>query len=347
MRLAFVLLTHTNLPQVERLVAALGRGLEQAQIVISHSGSEDERRYLASLDSVSQVVASPGGRGHFGLLDALLAAVRWLDRHGEPYDWLAVLSGQDYPIRPPSELAAFLEQADADGFFHHFDALNAEEASREPMCWSRQEVEDRYLFRYTMLKTVPTTLDRAILKVPRLALSYSKGIRLHTSHGVRIGARATRAPFTDDFRLHGGSFWVTIRRRAAEAILDFVDRRADVVSYFRDVIIPDEALLQTILANDRSLTLSKRELRYFNFSGGSHGHCQMVSRADLDRVMASGCFIARKFDDRLEPGILDEIDRRIAQRPMNGEIAANHHGGEARMTGRANAGGARSFPSLP
>jgi hypothetical protein len=310
MTVAFVVQTFKDLEQVERLARTIASGTNDRMIVVSHRGTDLDRKRLENSGVTDRVLPSPGGRGRFGVIDGLISALRWLEKQPRSYDWIVVLSGQDYPIRPLAELEMELETSAHDGYFHHFEAMNEVAALAPPMFWPQREVDDRYQFEYAVLKENPTTLDRALLKLPRLLSEFTHSHRLHTGYGIMLGKRPKQTPFSRDFKLHGGSYWLTINRKAVRSVLSFVDERPDIVNYFRGVIVPEEAFLQTVLANDPALRLSTHELRYMEFDQ-RYGHPREFVMADLPRVMASGCFFARKFDMRRNPEVLDAIDASI------------------------------------
>jgi hypothetical protein len=310
MTVAFVVQTFKDLEQVERLARTIASGTNERQIVVSHRGTDLDRKRLENSGVMDRVLPSPGGRGRFGVIDGLISAFRWLEKQPRPYDWVVVLSGQDYPIRPLAELETELEKATHDGYFHHFEALNEAAAAAPPMFWPQREVDDRYQFEYAVLKEHSTALERFLLKVPRLLSERTQNYRFHTGYGLMFGKRLKQTPFSREFKLYGGSYWLTINRKAVRSVLSFCDERPDIVNYFRGVIVPEEAFLQTVLANDPALRLSTRELRYMEFDQ-RYGHPREFAMADLPRVFASGCFFARKFDMRRNPEVLDAIDASI------------------------------------
>jgi len=311
MTFAFVLLTYGRPEPVLRLVEALARDCRDRLIVVCHDGSPEALALLAASELVDKALPSPGGRGRFSVIDAAISAMRWLETQSKPYHWLVQLSGQDYPVRPMSELEDELERGSADGYFYYFDAFDAVEAAEGPIAWPRREIENRYEFRYALLKPAVSDLARAILKVPRLILERTHRYRLHTSYGLLVGKRVPTLPFSEAFRLYGGSFWVTINRQCVRSVLDFVDERPDVVDYFRGVIVPEETFFATVLANRSDVELSRRELRFYEFSTGRHGRPTLLGHGDLDRVLASGCYFARKFDLEHDPEIATAIDKRV------------------------------------
>lgn len=315
MSIAFLIHTHKSLDQISRLCGTIDQGLASKHVAISHNGSVEERARIASFKGVDRVIPAIGGRAQFGLIDAFLGELRRLEREASPYEWIVVLSGQDYPIRSLGEMAAELNQSPFDGYFHHFDTTKPRNLSPDTIDWPDDEVETRYYFQHTLLKRASPPALRAALTIPRRLLKRSRGFRLHTGFGLTFGRRAPSPPFTPDFRLHGGNAWMTIRRTAAQSILRFVDDRPDITNYFRRVLTPDEAFLQTIMANDPTLRLSTRELRYFDCTAAFLGQMKTLGPADLPRAFASGCFFARKFDIDSHPAILDTIDAHLAKTP--------------------------------
>lgn len=309
MSIAFVIQTYKGLDQVERLARTLARGTSDRWVVVTHNGSEHERRRLAAAEGVDHALLSPGGRGRFGVIDGLISAMRWLERQPKPYRWLVVLSGQDFPIRPLAELEAELRDSDLDGYFHHFEALNAADASAPPMFWTPALVDERYHFKYATFKENPQRLDRYALWPIRKALSLvTRDVSIHTGLGLMLGTRAKSNPFSPDFRLFGGSYWMTISRNAVRSVLNFTDARPDVVDYFRQVICPEESFIHSVLGNDPALKLTRRELRFVEFDQTNHGYVTEFGSSDLPRLMESGRFIARKFDFSRDPNLGDALE---------------------------------------
>jgi len=311
MRISFVLQTYRSPGQIGRLVEALDRDCSDSLIVVAHSGPLSGLAGLACRNRIDHLLPAAPARGRFGLIDSYLCALRWLRRQPRAYDWIVLLSGQDYPIRPLPELRATLEQSVVDGYFHHFDPLTENPDRSGPMAWPRREGADRYLFRYRFLTDELTTLERALLNIPRRLLGLTRSYRLNTSFGLGVGRRADATPFSPAFRLYAGSYWHIIRRECAEAVLDFVDANPRTVEYFRQLVLPDECFIQTILLNDRAFRVSAQDLRYFDFRGSRHGHARTLGPTDLDAAFASGCFFGRKFDDVLHPQVFDLLDARL------------------------------------
>ena len=311
MRIAYVLQTYRLLDQVGRLIDTLRRGCPDDLIVVVHSGSRDELAALACKHRIDCMLTAAPARGRFGLVDGYMSALRWLQRQGTPYDWVVLLSGQDYPIQPLSEFRKTLMQSPVDGYFYFFDPLDPRAAGSGRMAWPANEAENRYFFRYGSLTDNLSLAGRAALKLAKEALALTRSYRINTSFGLALGRRAKATPFGGQLRLYAGSYWHIIRRECAEALVSFADSNPDVVDHFRHVILPDEAFIQTILVNNNTFRLSSDDLRYYDFSHSRHGHSKTLGPADLPAAFASQCFFARKFDMAAHPGILDDLDRRV------------------------------------
>ena len=290
MRIAFVLQTHRLLDQVGRLIDTLDRGCPGDLITVVHSGSRDELRTLAGKHRIDCALSAAPARGRFGLIDSYMSALRWLHRQDKPFDWVVLLSGQDYPIRPLSEFRKTLTQSQVDGYVYFFDPLNARIAGSGRMAQSVNETKDRYFFRYSSLTDDLSVTGRAVLRLPRQALALTRSYRINTSFGLALGRRAKTMPFTHEFRLYAGSYWHIIRRECAEALVRFADENPDIVDYFRHVVLPDEAFIQTILLNNKNFRLSPDDLRYYDFTNSRHGHSKTLGPADLQPAFASRCF---------------------------------------------------------
>ena len=110
-----------------------------------------------------------------------------------------------------------------------------------------------------------------------------------------------------------GWTWWTIRRDAAKCILDFKERREDVVRWYRHVHIPDESLIQTALHNSPdSPPMSRDTKRFIRFENAS-AHPEFIEMKDLDTALSGKYWFGRKFSEDLHPGVLDAIDMRLSE----------------------------------
>ncbi|MDA0182855.1 beta-1,6-N-acetylglucosaminyltransferase [Solirubrobacter phytolaccae] len=285
MKTAYVVLSHRDPEQVLRLVRLLRTA---GSVVLHHDdrqGALDDRA-LAGVERV--LPPTPVAWGWASQLDALLRCLRHaLDR--VDFDWLVVLSGQDYPIRPLADIDAALRDGGFDGY--------VEGVPVAPPGWSRDagdEFARRYFYRYRAVRPPGPALRRAVSAARPLVTL--RDMPWGAVLGVRSGGPG--------LPVRRGSDWLTLSRRAVEVV---AGAAPEVIRHYRRTVSPTESLPHTVLYADPSLRLSGDTRRFSKWVPGSL-HPAVLGMDDLDAVLASGADFARKFED---PRVLDALDRVV------------------------------------
>jgi len=283
----YVVLSHQHPEQVLRLARTLRRGSPDCTIVLHH----DDRRTrvdeaaLRALNVERVLPSSPVSWGGPTQLDAFLRSLQSALR--ADFDWLTVLSGQDYPIRPLAEIERGWRESGVDGF--------VESVPVEPPPWSRASADEfarRYFYRYRQVRPPGRTLRRAVAATrPLLALR-------EMPWGTLLGVRR-RGPGVPVRR---GGDWLTLSRRAVEVVTG-----GGLVNHYRRTVLPTESLPHTAL-HAAGLPLSGDTRRYTAWAPGA-AHPAMLGPGDLDAILASGADFARKFAP--DDPVLDELDRVV------------------------------------
>ena len=212
--------------------------------------------------------------GGFSLVEASLAGLDAIAERGPLPGHTLLLSGQDYPLRPRTEVEAFLEQAGQQSFLHH-GAIPS--AAWRPERGGLDRVQHVYFerFRYRT----------RLLRLPFVTRRFPEGL----------------------WPYGGSAFWA-LSATAVDYVRRFVRDNPRVMRFFRHTLIPDELFFQTVLLNSPLRdTIVNEELHFVDWSGGS-AHPATLGLADLDRVLASGKLFARKFDPA-DTEVLDQLDR--------------------------------------
>jgi hypothetical protein len=278
---AYLVLSHRYPEQVLRLLRTLRAGSPDA-VLLSHHDNPAPLD-LAGL-RVESVPARPVVWGWASQLDMYLRCFRFaLERVA--FDWLFVLSGQDYPLRPLESIERDLR---GDGYV---EGIPVAPPSRD----GGDEFARRYFYRYRPIRE-PGQLGRRAIAAARPLLALRD-----MPWGVLLGRRVG-AP---ELPVRRGADWLTLSRRAVEVV---ARERPALLAHFRRTIIPTEAYPHSVLYAEPGLVLSGDTRRFTSWSPGA-AHPDTLGLGDLDRVLASGADFARKFED---PRVLDELDRRIA-----------------------------------
>jgi len=307
MKIAYLIQSHTNPEQIYRLVEIIQKSSNSAQIILSHDFSSCDLDTLTLQKSGVQVLTGKGGRGDFVIIQAYLNAIKWLTQHQINYDWLIYLSGQDYPIKPISEIEDFLAKTNYDGFLEYFDVFSTKSH------WSIHEGKSRYLFKYqknhTLSKLPPEV--KKILTPIKIVNYLQPLIRINLAYDM-LGIRVPSI-FNNQFICYGGSFFTTLSRKCVEYLSQFCQNHPEVVEFYQNVCVADESFIQTILINSRLFNLSDDNKRYFDFSQTSNGRPKILTANDYDSIVQSHAHFARKFDIHKDSKILDILDERIMQ----------------------------------
>ncbi|MEA2294738.1 MAG: hypothetical protein QOE86_2377 [Solirubrobacteraceae bacterium] len=293
---AYLVTSHTLPEQVLRLVRTI-RELSPASPVLVH---HDPRRTRVDASPLGATMVEPLPAvdwGRASQLDMLLRGLATALRSAR-FDWLTVLSGQDYPVRPLEAIERDLATTSYDGF--------VEGQLVEPPSWrrdGRDEFARRYFYAWTGVPE-PGPLPRRAIAAARPLVALRD-----LPSGPVLGRRA-RTPFGPALPCRRGADWLTLSRRCVEIVDAAARERPGLHAYFRRTLIATEAYPHTVLHAHGGLRLSGDVRRFTAWEPGS-AHPRVLRRSDLDAMLGSGADIARKFDATVDAGVLDELDRAL------------------------------------
>jgi hypothetical protein len=322
------------------LVATLQAAEPSSPIVIHHD------RFQSNLDP-AQFAEKPNIHlltsdhpivwGDMTLEAARWRVFRWILENLD-VDWVMLLSEQDYPIVPLSELQEKLQASGVDA------VISARRVDQLVDPSTRYDSEKRYLYQYiTVPKSMASALGRrstnirvASDPVPPSALpdtaaaepglvAKAKAIlgRLIKAQPLvrfyqppkglgppKLGVRALRTPFSPAFPCWYNDCWFALSRTAMQHVVDYVDENPRFTRYYRRTWIPLESATATILFNDPNLTIANESLHVIKWTDHASGRPDFFRATDAELLRSSGAIFARKFDIA-DPEILDRLDRIV------------------------------------
>jgi hypothetical protein len=149
MRIAFLVLNHRGPDQLLRLLSTLRGQLADAPIVVHHDrfGQSVRQSDIEEVDNAHLLTSPrPLAWGDFSIVDACLRSMSWM-RDELDFDWVFLLSGQDYPIKPLASLPHDIETLNADVL------LRAVPISQVRTASGRRDKRRRYLYQYQPMPT--------------------------------------------------------------------------------------------------------------------------------------------------------------------------------------------------
>jgi Core-2/I-Branching enzyme len=294
----YFIASHTNPEQVARLARRLRRDSAGALIVIHHDESQSHLGADRFADDPNIIVVRRSVAVEWGQFSQVELVLRGLDAllaSGRDFDWVVLLSGQDYPIRPLAEFEADLARL-GDGAIA-YDERTAH-LDRYTLSWHR--VPRR--FENRIANALFSRLSRLNARQPYVQFVSGRV-------GCQIGVRSWRSPFRGTMRPYKGTTWWTLSRRSIDYVRAYVrDNPAFVDWYRRRTLMPDESFFQTILFNAGTFRLQNDDGRFVRWDPPEAPSPVTLRGADLDAVLRSQKYFGRKFDDRIDATVLDRLD---------------------------------------
>jgi hypothetical protein len=232
------------------------------------------------------------------------------------FDWLLILSGQDYPIRPMQELTAFLEATPHQLFLQPYEGGTVPPPPKRRPLTHEQE---RYFYRYFWMPGRPWALlpprlqhitaaggERLLQALP--TGGYVRIQRRTRGFSPAIAFRTRKHPFTPTRPCRMGADWFALSRPVYEDLETRTRAAPELLRYFRRTFHPTESFFHTVLLPSWESENAGTNLHYYHFSGGPHP--DVLTESDYAQLRASSKFFARKFDLSSE-ALLDRIDREL------------------------------------
>jgi GT2 family glycosyltransferase len=311
-RICYVVLSHQRPWLVQRLVDAIRRSDPDASVVIRHdqfaSGGREEP--LPVIEGAHVIgVARPAAWGSYELTESILDAWHWAREHLE-FDWIVLLTGQDYLARPLSELKAHLATCGADALMELDQVGHSEGYVR-----ARDVGAELYRYRYyggPRTSRLPWSRMGFLLGVARWQPFVSVRVNPRV-HQMIFGYRSPRAPFSKDFPPIWARNWVALGRPALDTLLDYVDTHPEYVEHYRRTFHSAESFFQTILWGHPDIRLRLGGLHYERWDP-AHASPEVLDIDDLEPIVASGAFFVRKLALGRGRGITGALDALTAGR---------------------------------
>lgn len=313
-RFVYLIVSHTNPGQVLRLATAITNASPGSQIAIHHDPSKS-RLDSPNLPKV-HLVPNPLSVewGAYSQIEMLLHSLRWISANLD-FDWVVVISGQDYPTQSLAQFETRLASSRYDAFIRYFRI-------DDPGHWPRDVGARRYYFRYVSVPRfryyyrLPEALKRFLGKTKTWFNESQSLVRILTlPRGLhtKVGIRRIFRPFNERFVCYGGWDWFNLNRRCVDTILKDAEGKPEIFAYYRGTLLPSESLIHSLLANNDRINVFNDACRFVHWGEKRHATSPEIIRCkDLHLVLESGEPFARKFDINIDSTVLDRLDARIA-----------------------------------
>ena len=277
MKLAHLILTHANPDQLNRLIGKLMYA--DAHFYVHVDLKTDIAPFLPLAKNGNVTFISNRIRVHWGgfsIVQATINSFEEILKTGIAYDYINLLSGQDYPIKSNKKIHRFFSEQPGKIFMHSLSVENE---------WTEA--------------------------IPRIKKYHLANLNLpfgkYRAEQI-INAILPERKLPKGIVAMGRSQWFTASREAITYIVEYVKKEPWVTKFFKYSWAADELFFQTILFNSPLKDkIVNDNLVYIDWSGGGASP-KVLTMADAPILNASDKLFARKFNPDTDRAILDYID---------------------------------------
>lgn len=276
MRVAHLIITYTNPRQTARMIRQMQHPGFDFYIHVDKKIDITPHLFLAQMPNVyliqDRVKVIWAG---YNTVEATLRSVKEIFNSGRTYDYIHLMSGQDYPIQPAADIYAFFCAHRGSEFleFKHFDKWAAESYPRiREYHFTNYKFPGRYYFQWMLNKLLP----------------------------------ARKSPLVMEY--YGSSMFWAMSAGCLGYILDLLEKNLRFRRFMQFTWGSDEFIFQTLVMNSSyKANVVNDNLLYLERAYGA-SHPNILTSCRLDAIRQSGKLFARKFDMAADALILDKID---------------------------------------
>ena len=283
---AYLIMAHKNLEQIKKLMKLLDYSENDIYIHIDAKADDTIRFFdYASCCTKSKVIQSSifkSAWGSYSLIECELFLLKQATENRK-YDYYHLISGMDLPLKDQSEIHRFFERNSGKQFVH-FSGKN-----------SKNEYSIKRRVKYYWATNYYNSLS--FIHINRLK--------------------------NNDLVFYHGSQWFSI---TDELVRDLLKKKKYIEKVYKNTNCCDELVIQTFIANNdkwfSKLYDSRMDDNYcanVRKIDWSRGGPYVWTEKDFNELIDSNCMFARKFDEKVDPKIIELLYERILLKGNNCE----------------------------
>jgi hypothetical protein len=281
MRIAHLIMAHKNPLQLSRLINRLKSA--NADIYIHLDAKIDIKPFKQQIKLTTGVNFINNRNncnwGGFSFVQCVFNSMQEILQFTRGYSFINLLSAQDYPIKDVDALNEYLRTNINNNFISFDTDDNSEWLQKASGRYQRYHLTDfnipgKYLMQSIINKIMP------IKKLP---------------HHLKVFGSSK-------------SCWWTITGACAAHITQSFFADNELRKFLKYCWGMDEIIIATLIMNSPyKNTVINNNLRYIDWSEGNPNP-KILLKNDLNEIINSGMFFARKFDTEIDPEVLDALD---------------------------------------
>jgi hypothetical protein len=279
MRIACIIMAHKEPGQIERFIKKFAHLPFDFYIHLDKKIRKGPFDYLTNIPHVHFVTKRIRVRwASYSYIHALLKALKEILGRGIQYDFISVMSGQDYPIKPVRSIYHSLENNIGKNF------ISYEEGTE----WWNHAITRINKYHFTNF-------------------GFRGRYRIQFFLNALLPVRKFPLPYT----LYGGprAMCMTLSTDCAAYIVSFIEANKKLRRFIRFTWGPDEFVIPTLIMNSKfKQTVVNDNFYYIDWSNGGVNP-KTLTVEDYQLLLSSDKMMARKFDIMKDPEIFDMLDK--------------------------------------
>jgi hypothetical protein len=285
MRVAHVIFAYKDPNLIERFINAMQHPDFDFYIHLDKKINIRDFEYLSQIKQVffvkNRTLCNWGG---FSLVKAMMRSIDEIQATNIKYDFINILSGQDYPIKPINQIHDFFANNIGYSFIQYEESIDSPWWVKAEERYKKFHFTDyaflgRYKFQYFINEILPER-------------KFPKGLNLYG------GSKAT---------------WCTLSYDGAVYISAYLKQNTELRKFLRFTWACDEFALITILKNSvYKDKIINESYRYIEFPEGK-SQPRILGIDDYYMLKESKKLFGRKFDSEIDTNILDKLDSYVIE----------------------------------
>jgi hypothetical protein len=282
MRIACIIMAHKEPQQIERLIGKLV-SLPSLDIYIhlDKKINQGPFEYLSKIPHVYFIKKRISVRwASYSFLNAIIQSFKEVLGKGIPYDFLSLMSGQDYPIKPVTDFYQKLERNPTKNFI----------SFEEDGTWWKHAITRIHKYHFTNF-------------------GFRGKYKLQFFLNFILPNRKFPLPYV----LYGGprAMCMTLSAECAAYVVEFIGKNKSLRRFIRFTWGPDEFVIPTLIMNSpfRESVINDN-FYYIDWTRGGVNP-KILSTEDYNQLISSDKLMARKFEMSGQENILDLLDKKL------------------------------------
>lgn len=284
MKIAIAILCHKNVEQINALLRVMAYDDIYFYIHVDKKSGIDRETITGKnvfvLNKDSSVDIQWGG---FGMIEATLRLIETISQSTLKFDYIWLMSGQDWPLCSANEIIEYVEQHRGEDFI---EILPSDEA-----------FERGYFKRNDLYYPTWMVSNELHIKIVKHLFWLATGGKKST----KIFKRKSKIE-----KFYYGSQWWLLSSQTVNSMMQFLRSNKWFVDYFKNSLVPDESFFQTLYGKLIGMKKARPSVCYVNWRKNRNSP-EVFTCADwkLLRKQKERFLLARKVDFDVDQKVTD------------------------------------------